>query len=147
MKQYSAWLGKNLGTYNVQTLSETAESTRHYITFSTLPKNCTQEYPYQDHTNSPVIRQREVPIFPQGQQSERNASARENHPTRERREAAVKEKNEGLQTEPKLLTLCVALTTRNSDWLSLPWQSVNIFQKRASHNLRNKNNQSRANND
>ena len=59
-------IGKNLGTYNVQTLSETAESTRHYITFSTLPKNCTQEYPYQDHTNSPVIRQRVVPIFPQG---------------------------------------------------------------------------------
>ena len=27
---------KNLGTYNVQTLSETAESTRRYITFSTL---------------------------------------------------------------------------------------------------------------
>ena len=39
------------------------------------------------------------------------------NPTRERREAGVKEKNEGLQTEPKLLTLCVALTTRNSDWL------------------------------
>ena len=29
-------IGKNLGTYNVQTLSETAESTRRYITFSTL---------------------------------------------------------------------------------------------------------------
>ena len=31
---------------------------------------------------------RVVPIFPQGQQSQRNASARENHPTRERRDAA-----------------------------------------------------------
>ena len=31
--------------------------------------------------------------------------------------AAGREKNEGLQKKPKLLHLCVALTTQNSDWL------------------------------
>ena len=31
--------------------------------------------------------------------------------------AAGREKNGGLQTKPKLLKLCVALTTHNSDWL------------------------------
>ena len=35
-----------------------------------------------------IFRLRVVPIFPQGY-SERNASARENHPTRERRHAAI----------------------------------------------------------
>ena len=39
---------------------------------------------------------------------ERNASAREKHPTRDGRDAAEREKNEGLQTKPKLLTLSVA---------------------------------------
>ena len=41
-------------------------------------------------------RLRVVPIFPQGQWSKRNASARENHPTRERRNAAGREKNQFL---------------------------------------------------
>ena len=36
--------------------------------------------------------------------SERNVSARENHPSRGRQDATGKEKNEGLQTMPKLLT-------------------------------------------
>ena len=41
--------------------------------------------------------------------------------SREKRwEAEVREKNEGLQTKSKLLTLCVALTTQNSDWFSPP---------------------------
>ena len=34
-----------------------------------------------------------------------------------RRHAEGSEKNEGLQTKPMLLNLCVALTTQNSDWL------------------------------
>ena len=38
-------------------------------------------------------------------------------PREKRRHAAVREKNEGLQTKPKLLNLFVALTTQNSDWL------------------------------
>ena len=38
-------------------------------------------------------------------------------PREKRRHAAGREKNEGLQTKPKLLNLCVALTTQNSDWL------------------------------
>ena len=50
------------------------------------------------------------PFLLRDSRSERNASARENQPTRERWDAAVREKNEGLQTKPKLLTLCVALT-------------------------------------
>ena len=41
-------------------------------------------------------------------------------PREKRREAEVREKNEGLQTKSKLLTLCLALTTQNSDWLSPP---------------------------
>ena len=41
-------------------------------------------------------------------------------PREKRWEAEVREKNEGLQTKSKLLTLCVALTTQNSDWLSPP---------------------------
>ena len=36
--------------------------------------------------------------------SERNVSARENHSSRGRQDTAVKEKNDGLQTMPKLLT-------------------------------------------
>ena len=32
-------------------------------------------------------------------------------------QAAGGEKNEGLLTKPKLLNLCVAITTQNSDWL------------------------------
>ena len=50
------------------------------------------------------------PFLLRDSRSERNASARENQPTRERWDAAVREKNEGLQTKPKLLTFCVALT-------------------------------------
>ena len=38
-------------------------------------------------------------------------------PREKRRHAAGREKNEGLQTKPKLLNLCIALTTQNSDWL------------------------------
>ena len=38
-------------------------------------------------------------------------------PREKRRHEAGREKNEVLQTEPKLLNLCVALTTQNSDWL------------------------------
>ena len=41
-----------------------------------------------------IIRLRVVPIFPQGQQREQQASACENHPARERRDAAVREKND-----------------------------------------------------
>ena len=37
----------------------------------------------------PVLRLRVVPIFPQGQQSERNASAHAKHPTRERRDTEI----------------------------------------------------------
>ena len=38
-------------------------------------------------------------------------------PHEKRRHAVGREKNEGLQTKPKLLNLCVALTMQNSDWL------------------------------
>ena len=44
------------------------------------------------------------PFFLRDSKSEQNASARENHPTRERRDAAVREKNEGLLTKPEFLT-------------------------------------------
>ena len=60
-----------------------------------------------------LCRPREVSIFPQGQQSERNASKRENHPTRARRDAAGREKNEGPQTKPKLFTLLL----KESHWM------------------------------
>ena len=38
-------------------------------------------------------------------------------PRKKMRHAVGREKNEGLQTKPKLLNLCIALTTQNSDWL------------------------------
>ena len=64
----------------------------------------------------------------------------------------MREKTEGLQTKPKLLTLCVALTTQNSDWLFHANLSTSIknvpaaINTRHNHNLQNKNNESRKNN-
>ena len=54
-----------------------------------------------------------------------------------------REKNEGLQTKPKLLNLCVALTTQNSDWLfhgNLSTSAKNApaaINTRHNHNLQN----------
>ena len=52
--------------------------------------------------------------------------------------------NEGLQTKPKLLNLCVTLTTQNSDWLFHGNLSTSVknapaaMNTRHNHNLKNK---------
>ena len=57
---------------------------------------------------------------------------------------AGREKNEGLQTKPKLLNLCVALTMQNSDWLFHGNLSTSVknapatINTRHNHNLQNK---------
>ncbi|CAH3015191.1 unnamed protein product, partial [Porites evermanni] len=76
-------------------------------------------------------------------------------PREKRRHAAGREKNEGLpyyrkltlheiKTKPKLLNLCVALTTQNSDWLFHGNLSTSVknapaaINTRHNHNLQNK---------
>ena len=65
-------------------------------------------------------------------------------PRKKRRHVAGREKNEGLQTKPKLLNLCVALTTQNSDWLFHGNLSTSVkntpaaINTRHYHNLQNK---------
>ena len=55
--------------------------------------------------NWPRHRPRVVPIFPQGQQSERNAREREKNPKRERRDAAVRKKFHFCLSPPRLAFL------------------------------------------
>ena len=65
-------------------------------------------------------------------------------PREKRRHAAGREKNEGLQTKPKLLNLCVALATQNSDLLFHGNLSTSVkntpaaINARHYHNLQNK---------
>ena len=61
-------------------------------------------------------RLRVVPIFFQGQQSERNASARDNQLTRERRDAAVREKNFSL---PAVSPFSLEVISRELEFSSL----------------------------
>ena len=65
-------------------------------------------------------------------------------PREKRRHATGREKNEGLQTKPRLLNLCVAFTTQNSDWLFQGNLSTSVknapaaINTRHNHNLQNK---------
>ena len=68
-----------------------------------------------------VSRLRVVPISPQGFWSERNASARENHPTRERRDAVGREKTFSLFAASRLGCFSRALAFRS---LYCPWGKI-----------------------
>ena len=65
-------------------------------------------------------------------------------PRQKRQHVAGREKNEGLQTKPKLLNLCIALTMQNSDWLFHGNLSTSVknmpadINTRHNHNLQNK---------
>ena len=65
-------------------------------------------------------------------------------PCEKRRHTARREENERLQTKPKLLNLCVALTAQNSDWLFHGNLSTSVKNTPAAintqhnHNLQNK---------
>ena len=72
-------------------------------------------------------RLRLVPHLPSGILSERNACAHENHPTRESRDAAGREKNQGLQTKPNLSCFslpCVGWLSRALAFRSLYYSLV-----------------------
>ena len=76
---------------NTLSLFVACKDRRH---FATLPdwfpgEKTSKERPQKFHTDDLPLSQTtsSPPFFSQGQQSERNASARENHPTRERRYA------------------------------------------------------------
>ena len=61
-------------------------------------------------------------------------------PREKRRHAVGREKNEGLQTKPKLLNKCVALTTQNSDWLFNGNLSASVKNAPAAINTRHNHN-------
>ena len=61
-------------------------------------------------------------------------------PREKRRHAAGREKNEGLQTKPKLLNQCPALTTQNSDWLFHGNLSTSVKNASAAINTRHNHN-------
>ena len=84
------------------------------------------------------------PFFLRGSRASETRARVKITPREKRRHAAEREKNEELQTKPKLLNLCVALTTQNSDWLFHGNLSTSVknapaaINTRRNHNLQNK---------